>query len=159
MIQTFAEEGHFAQVSMYLIFWYPVREESLYHSCWRPGSLTHQMMTSSNGNIFRVTSPLCGEFIGHRWIPLTEASDAELFSLICAWINGWVNNHEAGHLSSHGIGKVGYTVPLFSRGWVSPNCALSVSRNETKSNHINDDATYDVSSQQQIALLVHQRYI
>ena len=27
-------------------------------------------MTSSNGNIFRVTGPLCGEFIGHRWIPL-----------------------------------------------------------------------------------------
>ena len=27
------------------------------------------MMTSSNGNIFRVTGPLCGEFTGHRWIP------------------------------------------------------------------------------------------
>ena len=36
------------------------------------------LMTSSNGNIFRVTGPLCGEFIGHRWIPLTNASDAEL---------------------------------------------------------------------------------
>ena len=37
------------------------------------------MMTSSNGNIFRVTGPLCGEFTGHRWIPLTKASDAELW--------------------------------------------------------------------------------
>ena len=37
------------------------------------------MMTSSNGNIFRVTGPLCGEFTGHRWIPHTEASDADLF--------------------------------------------------------------------------------
>ena len=37
----------------------------------------HVMMTSSNGNIFRVTGPLCGEFTGHRWIPLTKASDAE----------------------------------------------------------------------------------
>ena len=36
------------------------------------------MMTSSNGNIFRVTGPLCGEFIGDRWIPRTKASDAEL---------------------------------------------------------------------------------
>ena len=46
----------------------------------------HSMMTSSNGNIFRVTGPLCGEFTGHRWIPDTKASDAELwcFSLICA---------------------------------------------------------------------------
>ena len=58
------------------------------------------MMTSSNGNIFRVTGPLCGEFTGHRWIPSTKASDAELwfFSLICVWINGWVNNGEAGDL-------------------------------------------------------------
>ena len=31
-----------------------------------------------NGNIFRVTSPLWGEFTGHRWIPLTKAIDAEL---------------------------------------------------------------------------------
>ena len=35
------------------------------------------MMTSSNGNIFRVTGHLCGEFTGHRWIPLTKTSDAE----------------------------------------------------------------------------------
>ena len=27
------------------------------------------MMTSSNGNIFRVTGHLCGEFTGLRWIP------------------------------------------------------------------------------------------
>ena len=40
------------------------------------------MMTSSNGNIFRVTGPLCGEFIGHRWIPLTKVSDAELWSFL-----------------------------------------------------------------------------
>ena len=37
------------------------------------------MMTSSNRNIFRVTGPLCGEFTGDRWIPLTTASDAELW--------------------------------------------------------------------------------
>ena len=29
------------------------------------------MMTSSNGNIFRVTGPLCGQFTGVRRIPLT----------------------------------------------------------------------------------------
>ena len=37
------------------------------------------MMTSSNGNILRVTGHLCGEFTGHRWIPHTKASDAELW--------------------------------------------------------------------------------
>ena len=36
-------------------------------------------MTSSNGNICHVTGPLWGEFTGHRWIPLTKASDAELW--------------------------------------------------------------------------------
>ena len=30
-------------------------------------------MTSSNGNIFRVTGHLCGEFTGPRWIPRTKA--------------------------------------------------------------------------------------
>ena len=37
------------------------------------------MMTSSNGNILRVTGHLCGEFTGHRWIPRSKASDAELW--------------------------------------------------------------------------------
>ena len=35
------------------------------------------MMTSSNGNIFRVTGPLWEESTGHDWIPLTMASDTE----------------------------------------------------------------------------------
>ena len=32
-------------------------------------------MTSSNGDICRVTGPWWGESTGHRWIPLTKASD------------------------------------------------------------------------------------
>ena len=39
-------------------------------------------MTSSNGSIFRVTSPLRGEFTGDRWIPHTKASDAELWCFL-----------------------------------------------------------------------------
>ena len=39
----------------------------------------HDMMTSSNGNIFRVTGPLCGEFTGHRQFfaqrPVTRSFD------------------------------------------------------------------------------------
>ena len=45
-----------------------------------------------------------GEFTGHRWIPLTKASDAGLAfmcSLICALTNGWINNREAGDLIRH----------------------------------------------------------
>ena len=40
------------------------------------------MMTSSNGNIFRVTGHLCGEFTGLRWIPYTKASDADLWCFL-----------------------------------------------------------------------------
>ena len=47
----------------------------------------HFMMTSSNGNIFRVTGPLCGEFTGHRWITSHKGQwrGVLMFSLICAW--------------------------------------------------------------------------
>ena len=40
------------------------------------------MMTSLNGNIFRVTGSLCEESTGHRWIPVTKASDAELWCFL-----------------------------------------------------------------------------
>ena len=52
------------------------------------------MMTPSNENIFRVTGHLCGEFTG-QW------RGALLFSFICAWIYGWVNNGEAGDMRRH----------------------------------------------------------
>ena len=50
---------------------------------------TKHMMTSSNGNIFRVTGPK------------GQCREALMFSLICAWINGWVNTREAGDLRRH----------------------------------------------------------
>ena len=75
-------------------------------------------MTSSNGNIFRVTGPLCGENNGRRWIPHTKAGDAELwcFFFIFAWINGWVNKREAGDLRRH---CAHYDVIVMRRNWVS----------------------------------------
>ena len=53
--------------------------------------------------LFRVTGHLCGEFTGHRWIPLRKGlwGGAFMFSLICAWINGWVNNRDTGDLRRH----------------------------------------------------------
>ena len=59
-------------------------------------------MTSSNGNIFRVTSHLCVEFTDNRWIPRTKASAAEPWNFIwSAWIDRWVNNSEAADLGRH----------------------------------------------------------
>ena len=61
------------------------------------------MVTSSNGNIFCVTrhlcgnSPVTGEFPPQR--PLTRSFD--VFFFIYAWINGWVNNGEAGDWRRH----------------------------------------------------------
>ena len=67
------------------------------------GDILPFMKPSSNGNIFRVTGPLCGEFTGHRWIPYTKASNAELWCFLWSapWINGWVNYREARDLRRH----------------------------------------------------------
>ena len=62
------------------------------------------MMTSSNENVFRVTGPLFGEFTGHRWIPLTMASYAELWCFLSpAPEKGRKNNREAGDLRRHRV--------------------------------------------------------
>ena len=61
-------------------------------------------MPSSNGNIFRETGHLWGETTGHRWIPLTKASDAKLW---CFFIwsapeqNGWANHRDADDLKRY----------------------------------------------------------
>ena len=54
------------------------------------------MMTSSNGNIFRVTGPLCGETVNspHKG----QWRGALMLSLICALTHGWVHNRKAGDL-------------------------------------------------------------
>ena len=57
------------------------------HPCWFRNMQANircwfYMMSSSNGNAFRVTGHLCREFTGPRWIPLTKASDAELWCFL-----------------------------------------------------------------------------
>ena len=67
------------------------------------------MMTSSNGNIFRITgfctgnSPVTtGTHRSPANFPHTDRwRGAFMFSLICAWTNGWVNNQDAGDLWRH----------------------------------------------------------
>ena len=48
-----------------------------FHQLYMNNSIT--MMTLSNRSISAFTGSLCGEFTGHLWIPLTKASDAELW--------------------------------------------------------------------------------
>ena len=59
-----------------------VRDGGEYMVNYEEEGRDHNMMTSSNGNIFRVIGPLCLKFTGHRWILLTKANDAELWCFL-----------------------------------------------------------------------------
>ena len=82
------------------------------------------MMASSNGNIFRVTGHLCGEFTGHRWIPHTKASDAELW-YFCFYLctnkrlskqsSGWWFETPSGSLWRHHFSRVKYETHSLQR--------------------------------------------
>ena len=74
----------------------PVRWIFLVLRVWRFSKIK---MTSPNENIFRTTGPMCGKSIGHRWIPLTKASDAELWCFL--WSLPWIKNREADDLRRH----------------------------------------------------------
>ena len=66
------------------------------------------MMTSSNWNIFRVTGHLCGESVNspHKG----QWGGALMFSLNCAWINGWVNNDDVGNLRRQVVRTAGQII-------------------------------------------------
>ena len=76
--------------------------------------LNYLMMTSSNGNILRITGHLCWEFTGspHKG----QWRGALMFSLICVWINGWVNNREARDLRCYRGGGGGLWLWCHSNG-------------------------------------------
>ena len=67
--------------------WYHAAMSYMYQGDIEPCLTFASTMTSWNGNIFRVTDPLCGEFIDHRWIPLRKASDAELWCFVDLSLN------------------------------------------------------------------------
>ena len=57
---------------------------------------------------------------GRRFSPVNSPHKGQwrgalMFSLICTWINGWVNNHEAGDLRRH---HAHYEAIVMSRRWV-----------------------------------------
>ena len=93
-------------------------------------------MTSSNGNIFRVTGHLCGEFTGDR----KSVTDALMFSLICVWINDWVNNREAGDLRRN---RAHYDVILMDQ---TLNIAYPISRSHVIRKHSIDQISRNILS-------------
>ena len=83
--------------------------ENEYHSknaWWR-----HQMET------FSALLALCA---GIHWSPVSSPHKGQwhgalMFSLICAWTNGWVNNREAGDLRRH---RAHYDIIVMEINWI-----------------------------------------
>ena len=74
------------------------------HACWRHQMETFSALLAILRGIHRspVNSPHKGQWRG-----------ALMFSLICVWINGWVNNHKAGDLIRY---RAHYDVIVMSTG-------------------------------------------
>ena len=87
-----------------------------YHAWWR-----HQMET------FSALLAICA---GNSPVPVKSPHKGQwrgalMFSLICVWINGWVNNHDAGDLSRH---RGHYDVNVMGSWWLSSVRAQGIRR-------------------------------
>ena len=71
-------------VYMYFFHFFPLRWPRLVNILprGRQWSVFLQHDDVIKWKYFRVTGPLCGEFTGQRWIPLTKASDADLWCFL-----------------------------------------------------------------------------
>ena len=121
-------------------------------------SMTTVMMTSSNGNIFRVTGPFCG----NSPVPVKSPHKCQwrgalMFSLIYAWINDWVNNREAGDLRRH-RGHYDVTVMIvWHVTWYNTDCGKCTSGNSVIKWKINDHL--DSNTQTWYLLMYTSRFI
>ena len=61
-----------------------------------------------------------------RWIHKGQWRGALMFSLICAWINGWVNNREAGDLRRY---RAHYDVTVMTRDWLKAMRQITIENN------------------------------
>ena len=94
----------------------------------------HTMMTSSNGNNFRVTGHINVRGI-HR-SPVNSSHKGQwrgalMFSLICAWINDWVNNRETGDLRRH---RAHHDVTVMAGKTASLYCNRSIRHDKSTPN-------------------------
>ena len=90
----------------------------LLESWWR-----HQMETfSALLAICARNSPVLGEFPAQR--PVTRSL---VFSLICAWISGWVNNREAGYMRRY---RVHYDVMVMVSNVTCHEAAIKIIRHQ-----------------------------
>ena len=88
-------------------------------------------MTSSNGNII---FPRHWPFVrGIHWSPVNSPHKGQwhralMFSLICAWINNWGNNSEAGDLRRHcahyDVIVMNNGIRTFHQWWICPTSLI-----------------------------------
>ena len=78
-----------------------------------------------------------GEFNGSRWIPRKgQWRGALMFSLICVWINGWLNNREACDLRRY---RAHYDVIVMSGVVVSSELVIWRERAPRKNLYLKND--------------------
>ena len=82
------------------------------------------VMTSSQGNAFRVTGHLWGEFADYRWIPFKKGQwyGPLMFLLMSVSINIWKNNSLAGDLRR----QDGHVTSLWWRLSATKFCAIAL---------------------------------
>ena len=119
------------------------------------------MMTSSNGNIFRVTCHLCGNF-PHKG----QWREALMFSLIFAWINDWVNNREAGDLRrQHGHYDVIVMYhhvrppPIADKIWATSSTNHFHHLNEKSQQYLNELQTENVGTRNLEPIFRYERVV
>ena len=83
------------------------------------GSAGFQMLTSSNGHIFRITGPMCGEFTPYKG----QWRGTLIFYLMCAWTNGWVSTRDASDLRRN---RAHYNITVMRRGLLAWSAWLVV---------------------------------
>ena len=114
-----------------LMAWTNVNLSSMRSSDMHLNAILQNMMTSANGSIFRVTGPFLRGI--HR-SPMNSPHrgqwrGASMFSLICDWINGWVNSREAGDLRRY---SAHYDVIVMSHGQKGKTRKIVPGQNELK---------------------------
>ena len=78
-------------------------------------------MTSSNGNIFRVTGPLSGEFKDYRWISLRKTRSFDVFFDLR--LNKRLSKKSRRRLRRH---RADYDVSVMGRWEVNPGLVVNI---------------------------------
>ena len=111
-------------------------------------------MKSSNGNIFRITGHLCGEFTGPRWNPRTQRPVTRSFDAFCdlrlnkrwrkQWWGWWFET------PSRSLWRHSHTRRFIVQKWTVSPCVYSLELSYDKNIHIIEPTLDKVHEMNQI---------